>query len=178
MSHATDGGGKLTGVSHIDLLRRAQDELNRRELTMVRQLCTTETTCRFPDRTCVGVDDIVAYFQESFTAIPDRHLEVIAMMEEGEDVLMRFRLTGTQDGPLGEIPATGKPLSMDGFEHFVMRDGKLVSSVVVSDQLQFARQIGMIGADGSAPDRAMKFAFKLRTKLSRRPKRAPAPAPG
>jgi steroid delta-isomerase-like uncharacterized protein len=175
MNHATEGGGQLAEACNSDLLRKAQDELNRKHLTTVRTLCTEETVCEFPDRTCTGTDEIVAYFEESFIAMPDRHVEVIAMVESGEDVLMRFRLTATQDGPFGDLPATGKALVIDGFEHFVMRDGRLVCSYAVSDQLNVARQLGMIGPDGSVGDKLMKFAFRLKTNLSRRLKSTPAP---
>lgn len=181
MSHAKDGRGTLTDASNIDLLKAAQDGLNRRDLTMVRAVCTDETTCQFPDRTCTGADAIVAYFEETFVAIPDRRLEIVAIVEWGEDVLMRFRMTGTQEGPFAGLPGTGMPLSLDGFEHFVMREGKILSSFVVSDQLQFARQIGLVPPDGSRPDRAMKSAFRFRTRLGRLFKRAPEPvqvAPG
>jgi hypothetical protein len=40
------------------------------------------------------------------------------------------------------------------------------------DQLQYAREIGMMPPDGSAADRAMKAAFNARTRLARRLKRA------
>lgn len=35
-------------------------------------------------------------------------------------------------------------------DHFVIRDGMVVSNFVVFDQLQYARQIRMFPADGSA----------------------------
>lgn len=158
-------------MSNVGLIRAAQDALNQRDFSGVRALSTDETVCRFPDRTCRGAAEIVAYFESAFVAIPDRHLEMVAAVESGEDVVMRFRITGTQEGPFAGLPGTGKPLCLDGFEHFVMRDGKIVSSFVVSDQLDFARQIGLVPPDGSRPDRAMKAAFTLKTKLARRLRR-------
>jgi len=47
----------------------------------------------------------------------------------------------------------------------------VVSNFVVVDQLQYARQIGMMPPDGSAADRAMKAAFNLRTKVAGKLKR-------
>jgi hypothetical protein len=52
-----------------------------------------------------------------------------------------------------------------------VRDGKVVSNFVVFDQLQYARQIGMMPPDGSTTDRAMKGVFNARTKLARQLKR-------
>ncbi len=56
-------------------------------------------------------------------------------------------------------------------DHFVVRDGTVASNFVVFDQMQFARQIGMLPADGSAADRAMKAAFNAKTRLLARLRR-------
>jgi hypothetical protein len=53
----------------------------------------------------------------------------------------------------------------------VIRDGKVVSNFVVFDQMQYARQLGMMPPDGSGADKAMKTAFNARTKLVERLKR-------
>ncbi len=69
------------------------------------------------------------------------------------------------------IAPTGNSFELDGVDHFVLRDGKIESNFVVFDQLQFARQIGMMPADGSTADRAMKAAFNGKTRLRERIKR-------
>jgi hypothetical protein len=52
-----------------------------------------------------------------------------------------------------------------------MRDGKVVSNFVIVDQMQYARQIGLMPPDGAAADRALKAAFNARTKLAEKLKR-------
>lgn len=118
---------------------------------------------RFPDRTCRGPEEIAAYFESMFAALPDFHIEAIALAEQGEDVFVRWRLTGTHRGTLMGVEATGRRIEVDGIDHFVIRDGRMASNFVVADQLQYARQLGMLPADGSAPDRLMKSAFNVRT---------------
>ena len=176
MSPATDGGGAVTGGSNAERIAAAQEAINRRDYSGVRALSTEDTVCHFPDGTIRGADAIVAYFDDAFVAIPDRRLEILVAVETGDDVITRWRMTGTQDGPFGGLPGTGKPLCMEGFEHFVMRDGKMVSSVVITDQLALARQIGLVPAEGSGPDRAMKAAFGLKTRLARRLRGTSRPA--
>jgi steroid delta-isomerase-like uncharacterized protein len=132
---------------------------------------TDDTVERFPDRVCRGAAEIVAYFAETFAAVEGFHLDVIAVASQDEDVFVQWHMTGTHTGPLLGIAATGKSIAIDGMDHFVMRDGKVVSNFVIVDQIQYARQIGMMPADGSAGDRAMKAAFNARTKLAARLKR-------
>ena len=161
-----------TDVSNAELIRWAFDILNRHDAASLAQLYTAETVERFPDKTCHGGDEIVAYFEDVFAAVPDWNIQVVALAEQGEDVFVQWHMTGTHSGPLLGVAPTGKALAIDGIDHFVVRDGKVVSNFVVVDQLQYARQIGMMPPDGSAADRAMKGAFNARTKLAQRLKRS------
>jgi predicted ester cyclase len=101
--------------------------------------------------------------------MPDFHMQVVRLIEEGDDVFVHWHLTGTHSGgPFQGIAPTGRAIALDGMDHFVMRDGVVVSNFVVYDQMQFARQIGLLPRDGSAADRALKAAFGLKSRLSRR----------
>ncbi len=152
-----------------DLIRWAFELLNSRDVTPLRRYWTDATVQRFPQQTCVGADAIAAYFAEAFAALPDFHMEMVRLIAEGDDVFVHWHLTGTHSGaPFQGIAPTGRRVALDGMDHFVLRDGVVVSNFVVYDQMQFARQIGMLPADGSAGDRALKTAFRLRSRLSRR----------
>ncbi|MGI8413144.1 MAG: ester cyclase [Solirubrobacteraceae bacterium] len=123
---------------------------------------------RFPDQTCRGADEIAAYFEEAFRAVADWNMQVVAIAEQGDDVFVHWQLTGKHTGPLVGIEATGKPIALDGIDHFVIRDSKVISNFVVFDQMQYALQVGMLPPDGSAADKAVKAAFNVRSKLAQR----------
>ena len=155
-------------VSNAELIRWVLETTNQRDPSVLRQIWTAETVVRFPDRTCRGADEIAAYFDEAFAAMPDWRMDVVAIAAEGDDVFAHWHLEGTHTGLLLGIEPTGKPLAVDGMDHFVVRDGKVDSSFVIFDQMQYARQIGMMPPDGSSADKAIKSAFNLRTKLLQR----------
>lgn len=157
-----------TGVSNAELIRWVFEALNRRDIEALRQFWTEDSVERFPDRTCHGVEEIATYFKQAFAALDGWHMEVIAVAEQGDDVFVQWRLTGTHTGRIVGVEATGKGVAVDGMDHFVIRDGKVVSNFVVYDQMQYARQIGMLPADGSAADRALKGAFNARTRVAGR----------
>jgi steroid delta-isomerase-like uncharacterized protein len=133
----------------------------------MKQLWTDDTVQRFPDRTCHGTAEIATYFAETFAAIPDLAIEVQAVVEQGDEVFVRWRLTGTQEGRIQGIDGTGRRLELDGVDHFTLRDGKIASNFVVFDQMQWARHIGLLPPDGSAADRALKTAFNAKTRVAR-----------
>ncbi len=157
-----------TDLSNGELVRWAFEAINRHDVSALKQFWTAETLERFPDRTCRGAEEIAAYFEEAFAAIADWRMEIVTVAEQGDDVFVRWHLTGTHAGPLLGIEPTGKPLAVDGTDHFVIRDGRVVSNFVTFDQMQYARQIGMMPPDGSAADKAVKRAFNARTKLAQR----------
>jgi hypothetical protein len=130
-----------TDASNADVIRWAFEKLNEHDVTAVKQFWTAETIERFPDRMCRGAEEIAGYFEDAFRAIPDFHMEIVAI---------------------------------DGMDHFVFRDGVVISNFVVFDQMQYARQIGMMPADGSAADKSLKVAFNARTKLTARLRRSAA----
>lgn len=160
-------------ASNGDLIRWAFGQLNKRDVTPLRRFWTDETVQRFPDRTCRGEDEIAAYFEERFVALPDWHMEVVDLIEDGDHVFVHWQLTATHSGaPVQGLEATGRRIELDGMDHFVMRDGKTVSNFIVFDQLQWARQTGFLPEDGTAGDRVAKAAFNAKGRLQRRLKRS------
>ena len=159
-----------TGVSKGELVRWAFEKLNERDTAPLRRFWGPDTVERFPDATCRGSEEIAAYFDGVFAALPDFHMRVESLVESGDDVFVHWHLTGTHSGaPFSGIASTGRAVAIDGIDHFVLReDGTVVSNFVVFDQMQFARQIGLLPPDGSAADRAMKAAFNGKTELVRR----------
>lgn len=157
-----------TDLSNAELIRWAFENINRRDIEPLKPFWTADTVIRFPDRTCRGPQEIASYFGDVFAALPDWHMEIVTIAAEGDDVFVHWHLTGTHTGPLLGIEPTGKTLAVDGMDHFVVRDRKVVSNFVVFDQMQYARQIGMMPPDGSSADKAVKSAFNLKTKLAQR----------
>lgn len=159
-------------TTNAELIRSAFEILNTHDVAALKQFWTAETVERFPTETSVGAEAIAAYFQAAFDALPDFHLQVVGLAAQDDDVFVQWRLTGTHSGaPWQGIAPTGRPVALDGIDHFVVRDGKVASNFVVFDQMQFARSAGMMPSDGSRADRALKAAFNAKTRITRRTKR-------
>jgi predicted ester cyclase len=160
-------------ATHGERIRWSFERLNERDLDALRGFWGAETVERFPMGTYRGTDEIAAYFTEAFAALPDWQMEVVTVAEQGNDVFVHWKLTGTHSGGAFQgIAPTGKRIELDGIDHFVLDDdGAVVSNFVVFDQMQFARDIGMLPPDGSRADRALKSAFNARSRLASRLRR-------
>lgn len=157
MATSTSSGGEL--------IRRSFEALGRRDLAALREFWTEDTVERFPDRECRGPDELAAYFEEAFAAVSDWRMELLSLAEQGEDVFAQWRLTGRHTGTIQGIEPTGKPVAIDGMDHFVVRNGKVISNFVVFDQMQYARQMGLLPEQDSAGDKAFKAAFNAKAKV-------------
>ena len=87
-----------TNASNAELVRWTFEQLNTHDVSDLRALWTQDTVERFPDGECRGPDQITAYFDGVFAALPDFHMEVRGIVEQGDDVYVQWHLTGTHTG--------------------------------------------------------------------------------
>jgi predicted ester cyclase len=115
-----------------------------------------------------GKQEIRDYFTALFQAVPDAHATLGRVVPGETSCAVEWRLEGTFDGAaFMDIEPTGRHVEIRGFDLLELEDGDIVSNTAYFDGASFARQIGMLPADGSGADRAMKSAFNAVTKLRR-----------
>jgi steroid delta-isomerase-like uncharacterized protein len=75
-------------------------------------------------------------------AFPDLHLTVEDQLVQGDRVAFRWRATGTQTGPFGAAPPSGKPVVLDGLIMDRMAEGKVRERWEQWDQSLMLQQLG------------------------------------
>lgn len=160
-----------TATAPADLARAVFDAFNAHDVDAMRALWADDVVERFPDETLRGADALAASMRDLFTALPDARMDIQALAEDGETVMVRWRLTGTHRGPFKGVNATGETVTIDGTDHFTFRDGKQVENYVIFDRMQFAQQLGMLPPDGSRQELGMRRLFNARTALRARLRR-------
>ena len=115
-----------------------------------------------------GRDEMRAYFESMFAAMPDARTTVTRLVAGEQSCAVEWRIEGTFNGdPYMGIEPTGRHVEVRGLDLFEVENDEIVSNTGYFDGASFARQIGMLPADGSGADRAMKSAFNAVTKLRR-----------
>lgn len=92
-----------------------------------------------------GVKHIPAFWRSVF---PDMHISIEDLITEGDMVVQRFTMHGTQNGNLMGIPPTGKQVTMGGINFFRLADGKIVERWGIADTVSALQQIGVLPAPG------------------------------
>ena len=96
----------------------------------------------------------VQFFGGWLGAFPDAHVEIHGLHIAGDVAVEEGEFTGTHDGvlhsPAGEVPATGRPVTVDYIQVLRFRDGKPVSFNLMYNQLLLLEQLGLIPAQQPA----------------------------
>lgn len=115
-----------------------------------------------------GREELRGFFASMFAAMPDARTTVTRLVAGEQTCAVEWRLEGTFSGePFMGIEPTGKHVEIRGFDLLELEDGEIVSLTAYFDGAAYARQIGLLPADGSGADRAMKSAFNAVTRLRR-----------
>ncbi len=126
-----------------------------------------------------GVDDLVplgplrgpgavrSFFSELFAAVPDLEFVVTQMVIDAQGATVQWRMRGTFDGGAFQgIEPTGRAIDLRGCDCVeVDDDGLITGNVAYYDGAAFARQVGMLPAQDSGADRAMRTGFNTVTRL-------------
>jgi hydroxyacylglutathione hydrolase len=112
-------------------------------------------------------EGVRAFIGGLLDAIPDLRMEVVSTTSEGERCGVQWHMSGTFAGPGGfaGVAPTGSPIDLEGFDLLCVRDGLIQSNDAFTDNMTFAREIGMLPPQGSSTERRMAGAFNTRTRL-------------
>jgi len=78
------------------------------------------------------------------SAFPDSDLHIEEEIAEDDKVVIRWGFSGTHQGSLLGIPATGKKVKWTGITIYQIVDGKVIEERGEEDFLGFFRQIGLV----------------------------------
>jgi predicted ester cyclase len=86
-------------------------------------------------------------------AFPDRRTHIEDILAEGDQVMVRVRMTGTNQGglPWFGIPANGKSVDTQWISIYRLANGQVVEHRAVMDLMAMMQQLGAIPAPGEAP---------------------------
>ncbi len=88
-----------------------------------------------------GLKQFVTMFR---TAFPDLKAKVIATAVDGDELWIHSEFSGTNKGEFMGMPATGKKMTVAGFDRVKTRDGKVVEHWGMFDNMSMMTQLGAI----------------------------------
>lgn len=89
-------------------------------------------------------EDLIAFLRGERVTFPDAHETIEDLIAERDRVAARHRFTGTQEGPLGPYPPSGRRMSAEYLAIYRLRDGIIVEAWAEWDNLIGLLQLGHI----------------------------------
>jgi steroid delta-isomerase-like uncharacterized protein len=86
-----------------------------------------------------GQEGTKLWMRSVFTAFPNIKYELIETLETENQLAMHWRASGNHQGTYLKIPATGKPVTIEGFSMLKLKEGK-----ILWDLASVLRQIGLL----------------------------------
>jgi len=132
------------------VVRRFYEEvLNQKKRAVLDEVFDPNVVDHFaPPGTPGGLEGARQTLGMFLSAFPDLHFTVEDMIAEGDRVVARATMSGTQQGPFMGIPPTGKHVTITGIDINRFVGGKSVEHWVEMDRLGLMQQLGVIPALG------------------------------
>jgi steroid delta-isomerase-like uncharacterized protein len=84
----------------------------------------------------------------ALAAFPDMHIAIEDLIAEGDRVVGRLRLQGTQRGEWMGIPPTNRTITIDMLEIYRLSERKIAEQWVILDALGMLQQMGVVPTPG------------------------------
>ncbi len=118
-----------------------ENALNKRDFKSFDMLISENYTGPGGEKGVEGFKKGVVDFIQAF---PDAKWTLTDIIAEGNKVFVKQKVAGRHKGMFQNIPPTGQFISSEGMGLYELKDGKIISHQVLTDQLGFLQQLGVI----------------------------------
>ena len=89
-----------------------------------------------------GTDQFKTFIADFSTAVPDCNDSVLFVIAENDMVAYVTKMTGTQTGPMGELPASGRTFTLTNIVIHRFENGRITETWVSWDNMAMLAQLG------------------------------------
>lgn len=147
-ARAPDTGLMTTQEANKEIVRRVvSDGVNAGDLQVIRDMLApdysrhSQATTETPE--IRGVEEMLTFLENAFTAFPDWHEEIDLMIAEDDKVAFITTGTGTHMGPIGDIPPTGRKVEVINYVIHRIHNGQIAETWIGWDNLAMLIQLGL-----------------------------------
>ena len=139
----------MSNSAHEEAIRRLIEEvINKGNYALLGELLHPNYVFRTPDQELRGPAELEALFTAYRNGFPDLVIGIEDLFSVGDKVVLWFTFTGTHQGDLLGVSATGKEVHVHGIVISRFEDGKIVEEWEVLDQLALFQQLGLVSLPG------------------------------
>ena len=137
-----------------EAFERGTDSFNAHDIDGFAEVVADDVAVAAPGAQCEGKPAFVEFYGGSLEAFPDAHIEVHEVHFVDDVAVEVGTFSGTHDGilhaPSGDVPPTGRAVSVPYIHVLRYRDGLHVSFNLAFDRLLMLEQLGLVPAGVAA----------------------------
>jgi len=137
-----------------ELAERQVSAFNERAWSRASELYAPDLVMIEPSGPTRGIEPYLQTAKGFVTAMPDSRMEVTAIIESGNRVVVEGTYSGTHTGPLGtpqgEVPPTGRKLMLPLCDVIEVAAGRITQIRAYYDQMTIAAQLGLLPEPAAA----------------------------
>jgi len=132
-------------AENIQIVTSMAEAINDRNLKALDHLVAKDIvrhSAATADVTVTNLEEFRAFLKSDFAVVPDSVQTIDLIFANDEYVAMKATYSGTQEGPMGPFPASGKKLTLPFIGILRVEDGKVAEIWVEWDNLHALAQLG------------------------------------
>ena len=137
-----------------ELAEKHVSVFNERAWSRAHELYAPDLVMIEPAGATQGIEPYLGTAKGFVAALPDSRMNVTAIIESGDRVVVEGTYSGTHTGPLGTpqgvVPPTGRKLTLPLCDVFEVAAGRITRIRAYYDQMTFAAQLGLLPDPGAA----------------------------
>jgi steroid delta-isomerase-like uncharacterized protein len=128
-----------------NIVRAFVEAINAKDWSTLRQLVAPDFlrhSVAAGEPQVASVDDLIRFLEMEYSTFPDACETIEDLLAEDDKVAVRHRLRGTQTGPMGPFPPSGKVLEATYLAIYRVEEGRIVEAWAEWDNMAGLRQLG------------------------------------
>jgi predicted ester cyclase len=137
--------GVADEMSNVEVVKAMTEAINDRNLDALDAFVSPNLirhSAATPGLNVTSLDEFRAFLETDFATIPDSVQTIDIIFGSGDFVAVRARYIGTQTGPMGPFPASGKKMVLPYMGILRFEDGLIAEIWVEWDNLSALTQLG------------------------------------
>jgi steroid delta-isomerase-like uncharacterized protein len=131
------------------LIRRVYEAMDKRDWTKFAEMHSTDFVYHTPDNPKPQTrEELLQSVREMAASLPDWHTTIEDIIAEGDKVVTRETLRGTNTGEVSGNPPTGKELTLPLIHIFRIKDGKIAETWEMYNTMSVMQQLGIMPPEG------------------------------
>ena len=148
----TQSGTASTEEQNKEICKKIFEAFDQNNTAVMDELVAENVVEHTPDPSMgdvQGLEGLKKVMNTYHNAFPDMKSTILNIVADGDMVVIHYTMEGTNTGSMGDMPATGKAIDVNGVDVIKITDGKATDHWGYVQEAKMMQQLGMMPSEES-----------------------------